>query len=186
MSAAAEGGATAQAVAAAVRACWDLGMAPSATAKLVAAAARGAAQGLSPASTLPAASQPEESRGAGPITQLQLLLAGVECALGRDVGVSRLKDLLRGRGVPGAALAARVGKLSKIRNGTAHPDVMLVQEVLDCLAHIPPDAKDEKADVDLAVAEPGSEMDCCEYYSVDARAAATQTDPVLWASRLAS
>ena len=40
MSAAAEGGATAHAVAAAVRACWDLGMAPSATAKLVAAAAR--------------------------------------------------------------------------------------------------------------------------------------------------
>ena len=71
------------------------------------------------------------------IQRLELSVAAVSTATGRDVaGVSEAKRLLRGWGPEGVALAARLGKCSKVRNGCCHPDARLAQDIAACAAFL--------------------------------------------------
>ena len=55
-------------------------------------------------------------------------------ALGLEkVSITQLKEHLRGTGQSGAGLASRVSRLSKCRNGVAHPDAGLQDEILEQL-----------------------------------------------------
>ena len=66
-----------------------------------------------------------------PIPLVALALSAVGKIEGtKSMGMSEAKQALRARGVAGSALASRLGKLSKIRNGCAHPDVGLVDDIL--------------------------------------------------------
>ena len=60
------------------------------------------------------------------IQRLEQSIAAVARAVGRDIqGVSEAKWVLRQWGPRGAELAARVGRVSKLRNGCCHPDLEL-------------------------------------------------------------
>ena len=73
------------------------------------------------------------------------LLAGAGEAIGRKVGASSLKKQLMTRGDAGRALAARVGKFSKLRNTEAHPDVQLERDIKACLSSTDGQLTDEGA-----------------------------------------
>ena len=68
--------------------------------------------------------------GDSAVVRIEEVLVEVAKAVGRsrlDVGAA--KAILRSRGEEGKALAARLGKLSKARNASAHPDVTLAADV---------------------------------------------------------
>ena len=97
-------------------------------AALVAAAARGAAQG----------GGSSEPLGLGASDELGFFCVQVEevlTAVGESMGlegratVTQAKDALRRTGADGAKAASRLGKLTKARNAGAHPDVALLGDV---------------------------------------------------------
>ena len=59
----------------------------------------------------------------------EALLAVADLAGKGKVGISTAKAILRERGEEGVAVARRLGKLSKARNATAHPDVALLADI---------------------------------------------------------
>ena len=110
----------------AVAACSNFKVSASQAARLVAAAARGATQGMQ------AEPGSASGHGEGPIWSLQDLLGAAGGELGKDsLNVSELKDTLRKKGEH--ALAGRLGKASKLRNGAAHPDIQLKDDIIACL-----------------------------------------------------
>jgi len=68
------------------------------------------------------------------IPELEEVLGVVARSTGDDkLSVSQAKGVLRRHGERGRALASRLGRLSKRRNGQAHPEVGLVDAVRDLL-----------------------------------------------------
>ena len=64
------------------------------------------------------------------VERLEEVLAAVASEAGKDrVNVSTAKEFLRSKGDKGRLLASRLGRLSKCRNGSAHPDVSLLSDV---------------------------------------------------------
>ena len=48
---------------------------------------------------------------------------------GTKINISMAKKVLKEKGAAGHAIAARLGRLSKVRNGRAHPDVSLAADI---------------------------------------------------------
>ena len=88
--------------------------------------ARAAAAGLF--GPTPASDEGEE---ANPLLYTyEELLSAVGTLAGVDKpGISQAKHILRQHGDHGHRLASRLGRVSKLRNGKAHPDVSLLREV---------------------------------------------------------
>ena len=58
---------------------------------------------------------------------------------GHKIPVSDAKKILRERGAEGKLLASRLGRLSKTRNGKAHPDTSISAEIRTFLEQVPAD-----------------------------------------------
>jgi len=97
---------------------------------LVAAAARGAAQG---AMAGPAAHV--EGGGDRLLLSMEEVLQAVGSAAGRGgkPSLTAAKELLKQEGPQGSALASRVGRLSKARNTAGHPDLGLIKDIYTLL-----------------------------------------------------
>ncbi|CAK0861129.1 unnamed protein product [Prorocentrum cordatum] len=125
----------AQAVLGAVLGCSQAGLSGKALQAAVAAAARSAVQGAVAGGQVPqdagegGAPPPAASPVETALVSMEVLLREVQaCAgLAAKPSVSEAKALLRGRGA--AALASRLGKVSKLRNTAGHPDVLLCQDI---------------------------------------------------------
>ena len=80
-----------------------------------------------------------EQDAANSINAMEQLLADIKPLIGKScaqrANVSEVKTLLRGKGADGTKLASRVGKLSKMRNTNAHPDVGLIEDIRALLAN---------------------------------------------------
>ena len=116
-----------QAVLAAIGGCMHSKLGVSILCKVVAAAARGATQGLQAAAAEDSSSKERGST----VDKLQWLLVVAGEVLGQGVTITSLKARLRSVGAH--EVASRVGKATKLRNGLAHPDVALQQDVLAAL-----------------------------------------------------
>ena len=84
---------------------------------------------------------PRGTHTADAMAQLEAILVVV--GGGERVGISQAKTLLAQRGSEGSGLAKRVAKLSKVRNGQAHPDVTLLNAVTKCMRDIEGDLTSE-------------------------------------------
>ena len=106
---------------------------------LLAAVARGAAS----------AAAGREQQDDGAIGAVEQILAAVKLASGatHKPTIADAKAELRRRGAPD--LAARVGRLTKVRNGQAHPDMGLAAEVQLILQETKPQVKDTEEAIDL-------------------------------------
>lgn len=73
-----------------------------------------------------------------PIVQLEEALCAVQRhgRLDEKPSISAAKDFLRKEGQVGLKLAARISKLSKVRNSAAHPDVNLLTDIAAALDHL--------------------------------------------------
>ncbi|CAK0904422.1 unnamed protein product [Prorocentrum cordatum] len=102
---------------------------PKATTALVAAAARGAAQGAA-AGSRPCAGAGGDDQD--PVGDMDVVLAKVKAVSGHagELNVTDAKRWLRAHGERGSNAAARLGKLSKLRNTQSHPlALQLIVEV---------------------------------------------------------
>ncbi|CAK0829803.1 unnamed protein product [Prorocentrum cordatum] len=105
------------------------------TAAVVAAAARGAVQGMAAGASAACAHGGDDGYGKKcELVQLEVVLDAVKDAMNftDPVSVQDAKNILRERGAP--KLASRVGRLSKLRNAQGHPDVGLARDVRSHLA----------------------------------------------------
>ncbi len=120
----------AQAVLGAALAC-DGRTSPKTLTAAVAAAARGAIRGLGCLDAVRTRDGEEK-----PFHQLEHALALCRPAAGEEANISGVKAWLRGYGDAGRALATRIGKLSKVQNGTAHPDINILQDIANFVAAV--------------------------------------------------
>ena len=70
---------------------------------------------------------PHGQREEGVLDRMEAAL--VAAGGGNKVSISLAKKLLREKGEAGQVLASRLGRLSKVRNGKAHPDVSLEADI---------------------------------------------------------
>ena len=75
----------------------------------------------------------QSRRSPAPSRYDKLLAEAGKIVGAQDINVSKLKTILREQGDVGQKLAARVGRLSKCRNGAAHTHALLEEQVFGCL-----------------------------------------------------
>ena len=116
-----------QAVSAAVMACGSATWSDKCSAALVAAAARGATQGMQ---CLGQQTKQEHSDAYDPLGYFESLLLEVASKAGKmKMSVTEAKAWLRQHGQRGRHLASRLGAISKYRNRAGHPDVGLRADI---------------------------------------------------------
>ena len=83
------------------------------------------------------AGTPSEATCGEPISGFEAALEQVKASAGlsQKPSVTQAKDILRVNG--GHSLASRLAKASKVRNGCAHPDTMLIGDIAECFEQVP-------------------------------------------------